>query len=173
MDNTQLVLITFIVLVAVVILLGSVVLIGNRTPSPPNVQVSCYSGATYDAPGTISPRKGAAFTRPMVTIGRRSSCDITLAETAASRLHAIIEYRHGRFFLVDQDSRFGTFIHGSNRAIPRNTPVPLHLNDRFRIAGSWFVLLEKGARLPPAELIATSDEIDQPPKDTGMETRAE
>lgn len=47
--------------------------------------------------------------RPLVVLGRSKTADITLEETLASRLHARIEYRRGKFFLVDQSTN-GTYV---------------------------------------------------------------
>ncbi|MDY6824064.1 MAG: adenylate/guanylate cyclase domain-containing protein [Thermodesulfobacteriota bacterium] len=46
---------------------------------------------------------------PRITIGRQPHNDIIIKDTNASRTHAIIEYRHGKLFLIDQSSN-GTFL---------------------------------------------------------------
>lgn len=47
--------------------------------------------------------------RPLVVLGRSKTADVTVTEALASRLHARIEYRRGKFFLVDQSTN-GTYV---------------------------------------------------------------
>ncbi len=47
--------------------------------------------------------------RKQAMIGRGSSCDLVIASTLASRQHAGIEFRLGKFFIVDQSSN-GTYV---------------------------------------------------------------
>lgn len=47
--------------------------------------------------------------RPQIVLGRSKSADLTVVESLASRLHARIEYRRGKFFLVDQSTN-GTYV---------------------------------------------------------------
>ncbi len=47
--------------------------------------------------------------RPQVVLGRSKAADLTVVEALASRLHARIEYRRGKFFLVDQSTN-GTYV---------------------------------------------------------------
>ena len=42
--------------------------------------------------------------RTLIVLGRGEAADLRVDETMASRLHARIEYRRGRFFLVDQST---------------------------------------------------------------------
>jgi class 3 adenylate cyclase len=53
-----------------------------------------------------------------LSLGRAPTCDVTLNSTAASRLHAVIEGRRGRFMLVDMSTN-GTFVQGATGAPPR------------------------------------------------------
>jgi hypothetical protein len=46
---------------------------------------------------------------PSLSLGRDSSCQIVLADKKASRVHARIERRRDKFFLVDQSTN-GTFV---------------------------------------------------------------
>ncbi len=46
---------------------------------------------------------------PVIRIGRGNQCDIVVRDSMASRFHARIEYRQGRFVLVDQSTN-GTFV---------------------------------------------------------------
>jgi len=47
--------------------------------------------------------------RPQIVLGRSKTADLTVVESLASRLHARIEYRRGKFFLVDQSTN-GTYV---------------------------------------------------------------
>ncbi|HMM76777.1 MAG TPA: adenylate/guanylate cyclase domain-containing protein [Gammaproteobacteria bacterium] len=47
--------------------------------------------------------------RPQIVLGRSKAADLTVVESLASRLHARIEYRRGKFFLVDQSTN-GTYV---------------------------------------------------------------
>lgn len=47
--------------------------------------------------------------RPQVVLGRSKTADLSVQEPLASRLHARIEYRRGKFFLVDQSTN-GTYL---------------------------------------------------------------
>ncbi len=64
--------------------------------------------------------------RPVVTLGRQIHNDIIVDDSPVSRSHARIEYRRGKFFLVDQSTN-GTYIHeeGKERVRVRQTEMPL------------------------------------------------
>jgi len=47
--------------------------------------------------------------RPVVTIGRGQQNDIVVLDALASRVHARIEYRRGKFVLLDQSTN-GTYV---------------------------------------------------------------
>lgn len=51
----------------------------------------------------------ASHSRPVVTIGRDQQNDIIVLDTLASRMHARIEYRRGKFVLLDQSTN-GTYV---------------------------------------------------------------
>ncbi len=55
---------------------------------------------------------------PNVTIGRANDQAICIPHPSLSRHHARIEYSHGRFFVVDMQSKNGTFVNGK--------PIKLH-----------------------------------------------
>jgi adenylate cyclase len=54
----------------------------------------------------------AEFDRPSITLGRSTNCDLVLPLTSVSRRHAMIECVADGWQIVDQDSRFGTFVNG-------------------------------------------------------------
>lgn len=47
--------------------------------------------------------------RPVITMGRGQQNDIIILDTLASRMHARIEYRRGKFILLDQSTN-GTYV---------------------------------------------------------------
>lgn len=47
--------------------------------------------------------------RPMVTLGRQSHNDVVVNDNRVSRSHARVEYRRGKFILIDQSSN-GTYV---------------------------------------------------------------
>jgi DNA-binding winged helix-turn-helix (wHTH) protein len=50
--------------------------------------------------------------RDVTTIGRSSACDLVIALSIVSRLHARIEQQHDRYVLSDAGSANGTFVNG-------------------------------------------------------------
>jgi len=66
------------------------------------------------------------------TIGREAACDLVLEHTAASRTHARLELAEGgSLWVVDADSRNGTFLHRNDNWI-RVRRVTLCVGDRIR-----------------------------------------
>jgi hypothetical protein len=53
------------------------------------------------------------FTGPVCTIGRRVNQDIQIEKESISRQHAEIRLEGGQFFIVDLNSRNGTFVNGT------------------------------------------------------------
>jgi len=47
--------------------------------------------------------------QPRLTIGRSHNCDVVVTEEFVSRTHATIEYRRGKFILIDQSTN-GTYV---------------------------------------------------------------
>ncbi len=50
---------------------------------------------------------------PVTTIGRAPECSIVLDDPYASRIHAQIRLRNGRFVVLDAGSQSGTFVNGT------------------------------------------------------------
>jgi pSer/pThr/pTyr-binding forkhead associated (FHA) protein len=66
------------------------------------------------------------------TIGRETSCDLVIEHTTASRLHARVELAEdGSVWVVDADSRNGTFLNRNDASI-RIHKVTLCVGDRIR-----------------------------------------
>lgn len=53
-----------------------------------------------------------ALVQDVTTLGRSESCDVVLPYSTVSRLHARIELRHDRYFLIDAGSANGTYLNG-------------------------------------------------------------
>jgi hypothetical protein len=51
-------------------------------------------------------------TRPVVIVGRRADCDVVLADTTASRVHAVLMLFGGQCFVHDRQSTNGTRVNG-------------------------------------------------------------
>jgi len=59
-----------------------------------------------------------------ITIGHAENNDVVVRHPGVSRFHAYLQNNQGRFFLVDADSKYGTFL-GGNRLTPsKPTPLP-------------------------------------------------
>ena len=72
-------------------------------------------------------------TKDTFLIGRGSSCDLRIPDTAISRRHAVIRYAQGRWFIQDHGSTAGTFVNGQ----PVEATV-LSDGDRIRIGDTEF-----------------------------------
>src|SRR5262245_3461563 len=79
-------------------------------------------------PGAIYP----VFTsRQPTTLGREGQVDVSLGDPRASRRHAQINYRRGRWLLEDLGSSNGTLVGGE-----KVTSVPLKDGDSIQIGAS-------------------------------------
>lgn len=68
-------------------------------------------------------------TRPTVTMGRQEHNDVEVIDTRVSRSHARIEYRDGRFILIDHSTN-GTFVlmNGKDGINLKQDEIPLEGN---------------------------------------------
>ncbi len=73
--------------------------------------------------------------RKTVTIGRDAAADIPLRDTKASRFHARVEFRNDGLWLIDLNSKNGSFINGI--AIREHQ---LKLGDHFMVGDTIFVV---------------------------------
>jgi hypothetical protein len=82
-------------------------------------------------------KKGGRSAFPFgITIGHSANNDIVLRHEQVSRFHAYIQERDGRRFLVDAESKNGTFIDGRRLSPSRPEPLPAQAQLRF---GDWEV----------------------------------
>lgn len=76
-----------------------------------------------------------------VIIGRlRSEVDFAVSNTRVGKVHARFFEQNGHYFVVDINSKNGTFINGSGKRINSNVPYPLQDNDRIMLADSEFTI---------------------------------
>ena len=76
-----------------------------------------------------------------VIIGRlRSQADFVVTNARVGKVHAKFFGQNGQYFVVDINSKNGTFINGSGQRINSNVPYPLHDNDRITLADSEFTI---------------------------------
>jgi adenylate cyclase len=85
--------------------------------------------------------------RPSITMGRGEENDFVVLDPLASRLHARIEMRRGRFILIDQ-SLNGTFV-----AIPGRKEVAVR-RDEFPLMGTGLLALGKSTSVHKDHCIA-------------------
>src|SRR5271170_7020927 len=51
---------------------------------------------------------------PTCKVGRNPKCDIVITgEESVSRMHFVIKYEQGKFYIIDENSRNGTYLNGS------------------------------------------------------------
>ena len=80
-----------------------------------------------------------------LTIGRGPDCDIILPDRVVSRRHACIDRRDGEYFIVDDDSKNGTFVNGN----PVTEPHRLIDGDEIQIALRFrLTFVDAGATAP-------------------------
>ena len=65
--------------------------------------------------------------RPVVTLGRQNHNDIVVCDGPVSRSHARIEYRRGKFLLIDQSTN-GTYIQEQGKKMIRVKQLEMPLN---------------------------------------------
>jgi len=78
-----------------------------------------------------------------ITVGTATGNDLTLNEPTASRRHAVIERRSGRWQVVDLGSTNGTYLNGRRVT----APSPLERGDELRFGNARFGVVAPGADL--------------------------
>ena len=84
--------------------------------------------------------------RPSVTLGRQVHNDIVVNDSRVSRTHARVEYRRGKFFLIDQSTN-GTFV-----VIQNKKKVTLK-RDETQLLGNGIICLGRKADPDSPEVI--------------------
>ena len=72
------------------------------------------------------------------TIGKREENDIVLDDSYISGRHAVIGKRNGEWYVIDQNSRNGTYV--ENRKIESGVECPLRIGDVIIIVGYRFII---------------------------------
>lgn len=79
-----------------------------------------------------------SITKPNFVIGRlREQVDYVLENNSVGKIHAEIISREGEYYLVDLNSKNGTYINGTR--IPSNKEQVIHNNDRITIANAEYI----------------------------------
>jgi len=77
----------------------------------------------------------------VLSIGRREENDVCLrSDTFVSRDHAQLRLSEGRWWLIDNDSKNGTFLENDEDDSPVIGQVPLQPGQLFRIGRTWLRL---------------------------------
>ncbi|MGE0820597.1 MAG: adenylate/guanylate cyclase domain-containing protein [Candidatus Binatia bacterium] len=85
-------------------------------------------------------------TRPAASLGRGQENELVVPDEFASRLHARIEYRRGKFVLTDQSTN-GTFV-----VTPGEKPLYLH-REELLLQGSGFISLGRSTEEETPQVI--------------------
>ncbi len=76
-----------------------------------------------------------------VVIGRlESQVDFVVRNAKVGKVHAKFFCRDQRYFVVDINSKNGTYINGNRQRIESNIPYPLHDKDRITLADAEFTI---------------------------------
>lgn len=113
------------------------------------------------------------------TIGRNRDCDIVIADTSVSRVHAeLVETDDGRFYLTDCGSKFGTFVGdkdgvgGGKDGWSTIRQVYVGPEDRIRL-GEYEASLAELLRMVPAGAAPKAPEHSTVPPVEEIETLSE
>lgn len=83
-----------------------------------------------------------------ILIGRGEECDLTLADTSVSRVHAsLMRDEHGRFHVSDQKSSNGVRVNGMEI-----TKIPLYAGDIVELGDVHLQFVPKGSRFDESAL---------------------
>ena len=77
-------------------------------------------------------RKHLPLDHSPFSVGRRADKDLVIVDPRVSRDHAVIVSENGKFFVVDQGSKHGTFVNGERverKQLERNDRVEFGVRD--------------------------------------------
>ena len=97
---------------------------------------------------TSGQRRRVAVSKLPFTIGRAEDCDAVIPDSRVSRLHARLIAEGEQYFVLDADSRHGTFVNGS-----RCQRAPLKDNDEITLGASGLRLIFQAGE-PPSSAAA-------------------
>lgn len=75
--------------------------------------------------------------RSQVVLGRSKTADIPVAEALASRQHVRLEFRRGKFFIVDQSTNGTYVLNGEREAFLRREEMPLSGSGKISLGRSF------------------------------------
>lgn len=75
--------------------------------------------------------------RQQVVLGRSKTADIPVAETLASRQHVRLEFRRGKFFIVDQSTNGTYVLNDAKEAFLRREEMPLTGSGKISLGRSF------------------------------------
>lgn len=125
----------------------------ERSLTPGDIPFS--EAVLYDLKG-ITGRQRYELTSPITTIGRfpspveKQGNQIVITEPTIGRIHAAIERKHSGFWLVDQNSKNGTFVN-DYRVVG---PISLTHGDRVRFHNIEFEFTLTGFSLADKTIVA-------------------
>ena len=111
--------------------------------------------------------KGKRFriTRPLVHVGRGRDSDVVIADKSVSSAHAKLQRRGNDWYVVDGESKNGTFVDGKRVSGERKMPVSCEI--RFGIVKALFRALaagEKRDRSAPGVVGIMDARVDKKPR---------
>ena len=98
---------------------------------PQPVQRACLNLTYHDLQISMNDE------RPQVVLGRSKAADIAVAEALASRQHVRLEFRRGKFFIIDQSTN-GTYVwNGDAEAFLRREEMPISGSGKISLGRSF------------------------------------
>ncbi|MHA1538558.1 MAG: FHA domain-containing protein [Alphaproteobacteria bacterium] len=122
-----------------------------------------------------APSDGKAWNPAMKawSIGRNQDCDIVLADTSVSRVHAeLVETDDGRYYLTDCGSKFGTFVGGGKDGWNPIRQVYVDHGDWIRL-GEYEASISQLLKMVPAGALPRTPQHDMAPPIDEIETLSE
>lgn len=102
--------------------------------------------------------------------GRQVTCDIVIPLTSVSREHAQVVQNEGKYFLVDNGSRNGTFLN-NNKVDASQARIELKNGDKIRICDMEFMFNSAaGGDTTDAGIDEEIDETENPEDQPNIES---
>ena len=111
-------------------------------------------------------RRQLVISKSPFTIGRADDCDATIADLKVSRQHAKLLNEGGEYYIVDCESRHGTFVNGSRcdrKKLKNNDEVTFGVTGVrivFRHGGALSHTTDNSANMLLSRLVSKSDTSD-------------
>lgn len=136
--------VTIVILLAVLLIVGLVVITRRRrawSVADEGVTELAGSGGQSAAAAHLIatedfgrlPLQIDLFSDRAISVGRNSrACDVLLDDIGISRRHATVRYRNGHFYLRDDGSKGGTFLHRARPSHSARDDADLHNKPRLK-----------------------------------------